>query len=67
MGKVTPVSVLPGPVPVAAPCTDTDCPVWRELSTLRDRHALLLRTLRSVSVICVGTGAVVWLMREDDD
>jgi hypothetical protein len=67
MGKTTPVSFLPGPVPVPALCADTDCPVWREFTGLRDRHDLLLRTLRWVSVICVGTGAVVWLVREDED
>ncbi len=66
MGRTTPVSILPGPVPVPAPCPDTDCPVWREFTRLRDRHAQLLRTLRWVAVLCVGTGAVVWLMREDD-
>lgn len=54
------------PVPVPDRCPETDCPVWREFARLRQRHDLLLRGLRWVSVVCVGASVVVWLLREGD-
>jgi hypothetical protein len=69
MGGNAPVYILDGTrraSPARSLCPDTDCPVWRQFAGLRERHDLLLRALRWVSLICVGAGVVVWLMRESD-